>query len=148
MFVVCFSVADEDSFENIRTKWIPEIRQYRPHTPFILVGTQSDLRDSGNKASLTSQSTKRVSVTSTGSNAARKACVSRRKAKSLARKCGARAYMECSALESTGVEEVFQTALITAVTPKRRRTPHFVKSLKSVFRFRKHRDSGFNTVDS
>lgn len=155
MFVVCFSVADTDSFENIRSKWIPELRQYRPHTPFILVGTQSDLRNpdnnissvnemssatnTGNRLSSASQTT--VASSNKSYRDAPIDCVDRKQAKTLARKCGARAYMECSALEGTGIEEVFQCALITAVTPKKKRTPHFIKSIKSAFKFKKHRNS-------
>ena len=33
------------SFENIREKWVPEIAHHCPKTPFLLVGTQADLRD-------------------------------------------------------------------------------------------------------
>jgi len=141
VFVLCFSVADQDSFDNIKTKWIPEIRQYKPHTPFILVGTQCDLRDS-DKVFMMSHPTETASMSSSESSSSSlsRQCVSRRQAKSLVRKCGARAYMECSALEGTRIGEVFQSALLTAVSPKPKRATHFVNTLKSVFRFRKHRD--------
>lgn len=33
------------SFENVKLKWLPEIRHHAPGVPFILVGTKSDLRD-------------------------------------------------------------------------------------------------------
>ena len=45
VFLVCFSVANPTSFENIRSKWWPEIQQHAPGCPFILVGTKGDLRD-------------------------------------------------------------------------------------------------------
>jgi GTPase SAR1 family protein len=45
VFVVCFSVVEPSSFLNIAEKWAPEIRQYMPNIPWILVGTQIDLRD-------------------------------------------------------------------------------------------------------
>ncbi|XP_076463905.1 cell division control protein 42 homolog [Babylonia areolata] len=44
VFVVCFSVADRDSYLNVRSRWVPELHSYRPGTPFLLVGTQADLR--------------------------------------------------------------------------------------------------------
>lgn len=146
MFVVCFSVGDKDSFDNIRTKWIPELRQYRPKTPFILVGTQCDLRD--NSVSSATNETKRSSVTSSVSQTFPKECVTRRQAKVLARKCGARAYVECSALEGTGIDAVFQTALVTAVSPKKRRSPKFMNSLKSLFRLKKYTDSNVSVSET
>ena len=45
VFLVCFSVVSPPSFENVREKWIPEITHHNPKTPFLLVGTQADLRD-------------------------------------------------------------------------------------------------------
>lgn len=45
VFVICFSLCSYSSFQNITEKWIPEIQVYSPNTPFIIVGTMSDLRD-------------------------------------------------------------------------------------------------------
>ena len=45
VFLVCFGVASPDSFDNVREKWVPEINHHCPKTPFLLVGTQMDLRD-------------------------------------------------------------------------------------------------------
>ena len=44
IFLICFPVDSPTSFANIKAKWVPEIRHYRPDTPFILVGTKRDLR--------------------------------------------------------------------------------------------------------
>lgn len=38
VFILCFSVVSPVSFDNVCTKWIPEIRQYCADTPIILVG--------------------------------------------------------------------------------------------------------------
>jgi GTPase SAR1 family protein len=40
-----FSLVDRASFENVSRRWVPEIRQYAPHTPFILVGNKLDQRE-------------------------------------------------------------------------------------------------------
>jgi len=45
VFLLCFSVIHKDSFDNIKYKWLPELKQNSPGTPFILVGTKADLRD-------------------------------------------------------------------------------------------------------
>ncbi len=45
VFLVCFSVVSPSSFENVKEKWVPEISHHCQKTPFLLVGTQIDLRD-------------------------------------------------------------------------------------------------------
>ncbi|EJW80132.1 cell division cycle 42 [Wuchereria bancrofti] len=45
VFLVCFSVVAPSSFENVKEKWVPEIAHHCMKTPFLLVGTQIDLRD-------------------------------------------------------------------------------------------------------
>ena len=44
VFMICFSVVDESSFDSVTKKWIPEIQLHCPRVPFILVGTKTDLR--------------------------------------------------------------------------------------------------------
>ena len=45
VFLVCFSVLSTTSFENVRHKWVPEVRHYCPDTPLVLVGMKGDLRE-------------------------------------------------------------------------------------------------------
>ena len=45
VFLVCFSLVDPGSFENVKEKWVPEVRHHCPDTPIILVGTKLDLKD-------------------------------------------------------------------------------------------------------
>uniref|UniRef100_A0A158PBD8 SB domain-containing protein n=1 Tax=Angiostrongylus cantonensis TaxID=6313 RepID=A0A158PBD8_ANGCA len=47
VFLVCFSLVNPASFENVRAKWYPEVSHHCPTTPIILVGTKADLRDDG-----------------------------------------------------------------------------------------------------
>ena len=44
MFLLGFSVTSQTSFQNIRSKWEPEIKHYCPNTPIVLVGLKNDLR--------------------------------------------------------------------------------------------------------
>ena len=63
VFLICFSLVNPQSYENVRTKglfplafvieipplndaaqWYPEISHYAPSTPIVLVGTKFELR--------------------------------------------------------------------------------------------------------
>ncbi|XP_057626401.1 rho-related GTP-binding protein RhoG-like [Chionomys nivalis] len=44
VFVICFSIANPPSFENVRHKWHPEVCHHCPDVPILLVGTKKDLR--------------------------------------------------------------------------------------------------------
>jgi len=44
VFVLCFSVVDEASWDNLRSKWLPEIEREVPNPSIVLVGTKTDLR--------------------------------------------------------------------------------------------------------
>ena len=45
VFLVCYSVINPSSFENVKEKWVPEIWHHCEKKPFLLVGTQADLRE-------------------------------------------------------------------------------------------------------
>ncbi|XP_022095622.1 rho-related protein racA-like [Acanthaster planci] len=53
VFLMCFSVELRSSFESIESRWLPEIRQYMPDTPIILVATKIDLRGSPQHSCIT-----------------------------------------------------------------------------------------------
>ncbi|XP_040356398.2 ras-related C3 botulinum toxin substrate 1 [Ixodes scapularis] len=38
VFLLCFSISSEASFNNILTKWQPELKHHCPNTPYILIG--------------------------------------------------------------------------------------------------------------
>lgn len=44
VFLFCYSVGDRASFESITKIWLPEVKQHCSNTPFLLVGTNTDLR--------------------------------------------------------------------------------------------------------
>jgi len=45
VFLICFSLANVNSFERVQSKWYPEVRHHCPDVPLIIVGTKKDLRD-------------------------------------------------------------------------------------------------------
>jgi len=44
-FLVCFSVVNPNSYDNVTSKWVPELRLHCAEAPIILVGTKIDLRN-------------------------------------------------------------------------------------------------------
>ena len=99
VFLVCFSVALPSSFENVRDKWIPEVKHYCPKVPLVLVGTQSDLR--GDAVTISNLAKRKEKF------------VTEEEAAKLARRIGAYTYTECSALTQKGLKNVFDEAILS-----------------------------------
>lgn len=103
MFLVCFSVVSPSSFENIKEKWVPEITHHCPKTPFLLVGTQADLRDDvGTCEKLAKNKQKPITID---------------QGERLAKDLKAVKYVECSALTQKGLKNVFDEAILAALEP-------------------------------
>jgi len=98
--LLCFSVANPGSLSAVLHKWEAEVRGHLPSVPVLVVGTQTDLRESA------------------GPN--RVACVSADQGRRVARQLRAKGYLECSALGNRGVKQVFECAVRTAVHRSRR----------------------------
>ncbi len=106
VFLVLFSIISPQSFENVKSKWAPELKLHCPETPMILVGTKSDLRDDlAIKEMLKTRGTRMVQVD---------------EAQQLARDIGAVTYMECSALTQDSLKEVFDEAIRVALRGKKK----------------------------
>ena len=105
VFVICFSLVAPTSLENVETCWEPEIHQHCPRCPFILVGLKSDLRDefAFNADELRSKGFTPIETKS---------------GEMMAKKLGARAYIECSALKQKNLREVFETACRIVMYPE------------------------------
>lgn len=109
VIVLCFSIAHPPSFNNIEVKWITEVRHHCPRIPVILVGNKSDLRcDEKALLKLAERNMKPISV---------------QDGMEMAKRIKAEAYVECSAFNQEGVQEVFQVATRAtfAKRPKRGR---------------------------
>jgi len=102
VFLVCFSVISNSSFENVKTKWVPEIQHHAPNVPILLVGTKSDLRKDDNTIKqLNSRQQSMVTVDS---------------AQRMAKEIGAVNFLECSALTQEGLKQVFDEAIRAAMS--------------------------------
>jgi Ras-related C3 botulinum toxin substrate 1 len=110
VFIVCFSVISPYSFDNVKTKWYPELQHHAPGVPIILVGTKTDLRNNHEV---------REHLAAKGL-----AAVSKEQAQARALEIGARCYIECSALTQEGLKNVFDETIRAAfanVKPRKKK---------------------------
>lgn len=103
VFLVCFSVVNPASFENIKEKWVPEIVHHCPKTPFLLVGTQVDLREDHAQIDKLSKNKQKPISVEMGDK--------------LAKELKAVKFVECSALTQKGLKNVFDEAILAALEP-------------------------------
>lgn len=96
VILMCFSIDNPDSFDNIELKWNPEIEEYCPRVPVILVGNKTDLRND----SIVLNNLKHLNKTP----------IRQEQGFQLAKKIGACTYLECSAKTREGVKIIFETA--------------------------------------
>ncbi|KAJ1461734.1 P-loop containing nucleoside triphosphate hydrolase protein [Pelagophyceae sp. CCMP2097] len=112
VFLLCFAINNPNSFENIRTKWYPEISHHAGGVPFILVGTKLDLRNDPDTIARLQQK--------------RRAPVKTEEGETLARELGAYKYIECSALTQQGLKGVHDDAIRCVLElkakPKKKKT--------------------------
>lgn len=88
VLLIFFSLDNSTSFDNVRTRWIPEARQ-QTTCPWILVGTKADINPHA---------------------------ISYTEAKELAQELGAADYMMISALLQTNLKELFEKSIRLALT--------------------------------
>ncbi|OBZ88714.1 Ras-related C3 botulinum toxin substrate 1 [Choanephora cucurbitarum] len=103
VFLCCFSLISPPSFENVKTKWFPEISHHAPNIPIILVGTKLDLRE--DKDQIEKLREKRM------------APISYAQGLQMAKDIGSVKYLECSALTQKGLKNVFDEAIRAVLSP-------------------------------
>lgn len=104
VFLICFSVENRDSFDNVSAKWVPEMHQYCAKVPYLIVGCKTDLRN---------DPTAKQTAESRGVT-----MVSKSEGESLANKVNAVCYVECSAKTKDNINTVFERAADVALTTK------------------------------
>jgi len=96
IIMVCFSVDNPASLDNVESKWIEEIIEYCPGVKLVLVALKCDLRDDPDLQRRLAKYGARPCEYEEGLAVARRIRASR--------------YLECSAKHNRGVNEVFQEA--------------------------------------
>lgn len=108
IFLICFSVNEPNSFQNVYDKWFPEVKHntnfenldlyhQSGKLPVLLVGTKADLRDDDHERDRLQESNQDF--------------VSAQQINELVNKLGLMGYVECSAATQAGVREVFEKAV-------------------------------------
>ena len=103
VFLIAFSLISPISFDNVKSKWMPEIRLHMPNTKCILVGTKLDLRDDPKTVQ------KLVEKKS--------APITYERGLAMQKEIGAVKYIECSALTQKNLKEVFVEAIRVVIFP-------------------------------
>jgi Ras-related C3 botulinum toxin substrate 1 len=103
VFLVCFSIVSPPSFDNVSSKWFPEISHHAPGVPIVLVGTKLDLRDDAK--------------TIQGLREKRMAPITYPQGGQRAKEINAVRYLECSALTQKGLKNVFDEAIRAVLMP-------------------------------
>ena len=95
VFLICFSLVDPTSFENVTEKWYPEIRHHCPGVPIILVGTKLDLRTNDETPSP----------------------ITYIQCRDMVKEVGAVKYLESSALTQKGLKTIFDESIRVVLNP-------------------------------
>lgn len=101
VFLLCFSIISTVSFENVKSKWWPEIQTHAAGVPIVLVGTKSDLRHDQEMVKQLAAKNMRM--------------ITPEEIAQRAREIGAIAHVECSALTQEGLKTVFDDAIRAAL---------------------------------
>jgi len=108
VFLVAFSLISRPSFENVKTKWWPELKHHAPGAPMILVGTKLDLRADPNTVAKLREKNQTPISSDEGMEQAQT--------------IGAVKYLECSALTQKGLKTVFDEAIRVVLCPPTTKT--------------------------
>jgi len=102
VILICFSIDNPDSLENVQEKWVSEVLHFCQGLPILLIGCKKDLRDDPKVIEELAKNKQKP--------------VSAEEGQAIAQKIGAYKYLECSARKNEGVKEVFETATRAALT--------------------------------
>ncbi|CAF1050996.1 unnamed protein product [Didymodactylos carnosus] len=110
-----FDTAGQEDYDRLRPLsypqtdvflWIPEVAHHCSKTPFLIVGTQIDLREDPQTMDKLQKSRQKPITSDQGDK--------------LARELRAVKYVECSALTQKGLKNVFDEAILAALEPPKK----------------------------
>ncbi|KAK3591820.1 hypothetical protein CHS0354_007676 [Potamilus streckersoni] len=103
VYVVCYSVVDRESFESVKQFWVPEIEKYMGRKkPIILIGTQTDMRNTTDYDMDIPVSTKEGSA--------------------LAKDIGADLFLECACQNHNSSRKVFENVVLSALKYRKKKS--------------------------
>ncbi len=97
VFIVCFSLTNPTSYNNVKEKWYPELQEHAPGIPIVLVGTKLDMREDPEVQKALSEKGLTPITKEDGLR--------------LLKDIKGFSYVECSAKTQKGLKEVFNTAI-------------------------------------
>ncbi|KIV88328.1 hypothetical protein PV10_08021 [Exophiala mesophila] len=118
--MLCFSVDNRGSLENVGTKWIQEINEHCPGVKIVLCALKCDLREEAEKEDEEGgePAGQDQSQSFSQTQQPRQSMISYNEGLEVARKVGALRYLECSAMRNRGVNEAFTEAARVALAVK------------------------------
>ncbi|VDN96913.1 unnamed protein product [Rodentolepis nana] len=93
VLIICFAIDNVTSFENVELRWVKLLRDRHKSAPIILVGCKSDARYTGRDT------------------------ITYKQGRKLAAKIKAENYLECSALQNSGVKQQFENVFTIGAGP-------------------------------
>ncbi|KAJ3423556.1 gtp-binding protein rho5 [Anaeramoeba flamelloides] len=93
VFLLCFTYFDPNSLQSIVSRWVPEITEHCPDTPYFLVGLKADLLQDENTRTQFQQRNIQP--------------ITDQEANEVKKQIGAIEYLKCSALTQQGLRELF-----------------------------------------
>ncbi|XP_064369503.1 rho-related GTP-binding protein RhoD isoform X2 [Dromaius novaehollandiae] len=106
VILMCFDVTNPSSYDNILTKWYPEVNHFCKGVPVVLVGCKTDLRK--DRAVLRRLHEDRLEP------------ITYQKGEAMARLVHAASYFECSAKYQENISAIFAAACSAALRAARR----------------------------
>ncbi|KAF0977002.1 hypothetical protein FDP41_003655 [Naegleria fowleri] len=96
-------VVDPNPFENVRTRWLPEVTHHCPHVPIVLAATKTDLREDPASLKLLQQ----------------RSCkpVTTQEVEQFAKEIKAFSFQECSSKLNSGIKELFEKCIQAVLFP-------------------------------